>query len=99
MFVLLVTLSQEIWCHHSADRYARVGSNLTLAKVAQAKMEPDAMPKDYHEVLKEVLANYASFLQQMLSTQCNHFVEVHNLTKHFKNMMARMVVTVTGHLS
>jgi hypothetical protein len=46
----------------------------------------------------EVLANYAFFLQQMLRTQCDHFVEVHNFTRQFKSMMARMVVTVMWHV-
>jgi hypothetical protein len=46
MAILPVTLSQERWHHLTADQYVRVGSNLTLAKVAQAKMGRDAMPKD-----------------------------------------------------
>jgi hypothetical protein len=46
MAILPATLSQERWHHLTPDQYVRVGSNLTLAKVAQAKMGRDAMPKD-----------------------------------------------------
>jgi hypothetical protein len=70
--VILVTLAQASQRRRLADRYKRVGTNLTLADVAGSETTPDATPKTYWELM-DVLKCYCFLLQRMFGARCNHF--------------------------
>jgi hypothetical protein len=78
--VIPVTMAQASHCRRAADRYARVGTNLTLDEVAGAETAQDATPRTYRELM-DVLKCYCFFLDRMLGSRCSHFQEVRAITR------------------
>jgi hypothetical protein len=102
--VIPVSLAQASQRRQAAERYARVGSNLTLTNVTGSEMVPDATPKSYRELM-DVLKCYCFFLQHMLGARCHHYQETQAITRilgrkrqEFKTITARQVATVLWHV-
>jgi hypothetical protein len=102
--VIPVSLAQASQRRRAAERYSRVGSNLTLTDVTGAETMPDATPKSYRELM-DVLKNYCFFLHQMLGGRCSHFLETRAITwilgrkrREFESITARQVATILWHV-
>jgi hypothetical protein len=102
--VIPVSLAQASQRRRAAERYSRVGSNLTLTDVTGAETVPDATPRSYRELM-DVLKNYCFFLQRMLGGRCSHFLETRAITRilgqkrqEFVSITARQVATILWHV-
>lgn len=102
--VIPVSLAQASQRRRLADRYARVGSNLTLDDVASSETAPDVTPRTYRELM-DVMKNYCFFLQRLLGARCNHFLETRAITRtlgrkrrEFEGISARQVATILWHV-
>jgi hypothetical protein len=102
--VIPVSLAQASQRRRAADRFARVGGNLTLDEVTGAETTPDATPRNYRELM-DLLKCYCFVLQRMLGARCNHFREVRAITRvlgqkrqEFDGITARQVATVLWHI-
>jgi hypothetical protein len=62
--VIPVPLAQASQQRPAADRFARVGGNLTIDKVTGAETTQDAEPRNYQELV-DVLKCYYFVLQRM----------------------------------
>jgi hypothetical protein len=78
--VILVSMAQASQRRRAADRYTRVGGNLTLDEVTGAETTPDATPRNYRKLM-DVLKCYCFLLQRMFGARCNHFREVRAITR------------------
>jgi hypothetical protein len=72
--VIPVSLAQASQRRRMADRYARVGGNLTLDDVTSFKLVPDTTPHTYRELM-DVMNNYYFFLQRLMGAHCSYFLE------------------------
>jgi hypothetical protein len=102
--VIPVSMTQASQRQRAAERFARVGANLTLADVTGAETIPDATPRNYRELM-DVLKCYCFFLQRMHGARCHHFRETRAITRilgrqrqAFEGMTARQVATILWHV-
>jgi hypothetical protein len=102
--VIPVSMTQASQRQRAAERYARVGTNLTLADVAGAETVPDATPRNYRELM-DVMKCYCFLLQRMHGARCHHFRETRAITQilgrqrqAFEGMTARQVATILWHV-
>jgi hypothetical protein len=102
--VIPVSLAQASQRRRMADRYARVGGNLTLDDVTSSESVPDTTPRTYREMM-DVMKNYCFFLQRLLGARCSHFLETRAITRilgrkrrEFESITSRQVATVLWHV-
>jgi hypothetical protein len=102
--VIPVSMTQASQRQRAADRYARVGANLTMADVTGAETVPDATPRNYRELM-DVMKCYCFFLQRMHGARCHHFRETRAITRilgrqrqTLEGMSARQVATILWHV-
>jgi hypothetical protein len=58
---MVIPLAQASQRRRAADRFARVGGNLTLDEMTGAETTPDATPRNYRELM-DVLKCYCFVL-------------------------------------
>jgi hypothetical protein len=99
-----VSMAQASQRRRAAERYARVGTNLTLDDVTGAETTPDTTPRTYRELM-DLLKCYCFFLQRMLGARCHHYLETRAITRilgrkrrEFENITARQVATIIWHI-
>ena len=102
--VIPVSLTVASQRRRAADRYAKVGSNLTLNEVTGAETAPDSTPRNYTELM-DLLRSYMFVLQRMFGARCSHFQEARAITRvlgrsrrDFESITARQVATILWHL-
>jgi hypothetical protein len=103
--VIPVSLAVASQRKRTAERYARVGGNLTLEEATGAKTAPDSTPRNYTELM-DLLRSYIFFLQRMLGARCSHFQEVRAIStrvlgrsrRYFEGITARQVATILWHV-
>ncbi len=78
--VIPVSMTQASQRHRAAERYARVGANLTLADVTGMETAPDATPQNYRELM-DVMKCDCFFLQRMHGAMSHHFREARAITR------------------
>jgi hypothetical protein len=102
--VIPVSLAVASQRRRAADRYAKVGGNLTLDEVTGAETTPDSTPRNYTELM-DLLRSYIFVLQRMFGARCGHFLEARAITRilgrsrrDFEGITSRQVATILWHL-
>lgn len=102
--VIPVSLAVASQRRRAADRYARVGGNLTLEEVTGAETAPDSTPRSYTELM-DLLRSYMFYLQRLFGARCSHFQEVRAITRilgrsrrEFEGITPRQVATILWHV-
>jgi hypothetical protein len=102
--VIPVSLTVASQRRRAADRYAKVGGNLTLEEITGAETAFDSTPRTYTELM-DLLRSYIFVLQRMFGARCSHFQEARAITRvlgrsrrDFESITARQVATILWHL-
>jgi hypothetical protein len=102
--VIPVSLAQASQHCRMADRYARVGSNLTLDDVTRSETMLDTTLQMYQEIM-DVMKNYCFFLQRILGARCSYFLETRVIARilgwkrcEFEGITAWQVATILWHI-